>query len=82
MRNPGSEDRLVQCENVSRGGLCFKSNNRYYEAAHIEVAAPFSPGSPCIFVRAEIVHVRELPEERMFRGGVHYLDLAKDPLAV
>ena len=61
IRNPGSEDRLVQCENVSRGGLCFKSNKRYYETARIEVAAPYSPGSPCILVPAEIVHVQELP---------------------
>lgn len=81
IRNPGFEDRLVQCENVSRGGLCFKSNKRYYETARIEVAAPYSPGSPCILVPAEIVHVQELPEEGMFRCGVRYLDLTKDPLA-
>lgn len=81
IRNSGSVDNLVQCENVSRGGLCFKSNNRYYETARIEVAAPYSPGSPCILVPAEIVHVQELPEEGMFRCGVQYLDSAKHPLA-
>ena len=81
MRNPGFEDCLVHCENVSRGGLCFKSNRRYYEAARIEVAAPYSPGSPCILVPAQIVRVQELPEEGMFRCGVQYLDLTKDPLA-
>lgn len=81
IRNPGSEDRLVQCENISRGGLCFKSNQRYYETARIEVAAPYSPGSPCILVPAEIVHVQELPEEGMFLCGVQYLDSAKHPLA-
>lgn len=82
IRNPGSEDRLVQCENVSRGGLCFKSNKRYYETARIEVAAPYSSGSPCILVPAEIVHVRELPEEGMFLCGVRYLDSAKHPVGV
>ena len=81
IRNPGSEDRLVQCENVSRGGLCFKSNKRYYETARIEVAAPYSRGSPCILVPAEIVHVQELPEEGMFRCGVQYVDSGKHPLA-
>lgn len=81
IRNPGWEDLLVQCENVSRGGLCFKSDKRYYETARIEVAAPYSPGSPCILVPAEIVHVQELPEEGMFRCGVQYLDSAKHPLA-
>lgn len=81
IRNPGSEDRLVQCENVSRGGLCFKSNKRYYETARIQVAAPYSPGSPCILVPAEIVHVQELRGEGMFRCGVQYLGFTKNPLA-
>lgn len=81
IRNPGFEDRVVQCENVSRGGLCFKSNQRYCETARIQVAAPYSPGSPCILVPAEIVHVQELPEEGVFRCGVQYLDLTKNPLA-
>lgn len=62
VRNSGFEDRLVQCENVSRGGLCFKSSQRYYEAARVEVAAPYSQGSPGILVPTQIVHVRELPE--------------------
>jgi hypothetical protein len=82
VRNPGFEDNLVLCENVSRGGLCFKSPRRYYEKTRIEVAAPFSAGSPCILVPAKIVHVEELPGERMFRCGVQYLQLTtKDPLA-
>lgn len=81
IRNPERQDRLVLCENVSRGGLCFKSSHRYYEGVRIEVAAPYSPGSPGIFVPAQIVHVQELPEEGMFRCGVQYLHLAKDPLA-
>ena len=81
VRNPGFDDRVVQCENVSRGGLCFKSSQRYYETARIEVAAPYSPGSPCILVPAQIVRVQELPEERMFRYGVQYVALTKDPLA-
>ena len=81
IRNPGFEDRLVVCENVSRGGLCFKSNQRYYESARIEVAAPYYPGSACILVPAQIVRVEQLPEEGMFRCGVQYLNLAKDPLA-
>jgi hypothetical protein len=82
VRNPGFEDNLVHCENVSRGGLCFKSPRRYYEKTRIEVAAPFSAGSPCILVPAKIVHVEELPGEGMFRCGVQYLQLTtKDPLA-
>ena len=78
VRSYGFDDDMVLCENVSRGGLCFKSNRRYYETARIEVAAPFSPGSPCILVPAQIVYVQELPEEKAFRYGIQYLTLRKD----
>ncbi len=79
VRNTGFEDDIVLCENVSRGGLCFKSSRRYYETADIEVAAPYSPGSPRIPVPAQIVYVQELPSEKMFRYGVQYLPLTKEP---
>ena len=81
VRSPGTEDDLVQCENVSRGGLCFKSNRRYYATSFIEVAAPYTPGSPCILVPARIMYVQELPEEKMFRCGVQYLSVTNDPRA-
>ena len=79
VRNHCSDDDIVLCENVSRGGLCFKSSRRYYETAGIEVAAPYSPGLPRIPVPALIVYVQELPLEKMFRYGVQYLHLAKEP---
>ena len=81
VRNSGSDDNLVLCENISRGGLCFKSPRRYYETAYVEVAAPYSAGSPCILAPARIVHVQELTEEGMFRCGVQYLHLTNDALA-
>jgi hypothetical protein len=76
---PGFDDDIVLCENVSRGGLCFKSSRSYYETTGIEVAAPYSPGSPRIPVPAQIVYVQELPLEKMYRYGVQYLHLTKDP---
>jgi hypothetical protein len=79
VRNPGFDDDIVFCENISRGGLCFKSGRRYYETAGIEVAVPYSPGSPRIPVPAQIVYVQELPLEKMFRYGVRYLHLTKAP---
>lgn len=79
VRNHSSDDDIVLCENVSRGGLCFKSSRRYYKTASIEVAAPYSPGLPRIPVPALIVYVQELPLEKMFRYGVRYLQLTKDP---
>jgi len=65
-------DDIVTCEDISRGGLRFKSRKEYVAKTEIEVAAPYSPGTPAIFVRAQIVHVEELKQEGRFRCGVCY----------
>ncbi len=78
VRNYGSEEDIVVRENVSRGGLCFKSSRCYDKTAAIEVAAPYTPGSTDIPVSARIVHVQEIPEEKMFRYGAQYLHPVKD----
>jgi hypothetical protein len=65
-------DDIVTCEDISRGGLRFKSRKHYSVKTDIEVAAPYSPGSPNIFVRGRIVHVEEVPREKSFRCGVAY----------
>jgi PilZ domain len=66
-------DDIVSCEDMSRGGLRFKSRQRYLERAKIEIAAPYSAGTPPIFVAAQIMFVQELKEERVFRYGVAYV---------
>lgn len=66
-------DDIVNCEDVSRGGLCFKSRKPYSEKFKIEVAVPYTPGMQNFFTPAEIVHVRELKGEKKFRCGVAYL---------
>jgi hypothetical protein len=65
-------DDIVTCEDISRGGLRFRSRKEYVAKTDIEVAAPYSPGAPAIFVRGQIVHVEELKQERRFRCGVSY----------
>lgn len=65
-------DDIVTCEDISRGGLRFKSRKPYVVKSEIEVAAPYSPGMQSIFVRAQIVHVEELKEEKCYRCGVCY----------
>lgn len=81
VRNHGFDEDIVFCENISRGGLCFKSSRCYQKAAAIEVAAPYAPGSPDIPVSARIVYVQELPEEKLFRYGAQYLHPVKDGLS-
>jgi hypothetical protein len=65
-------DDIVLCEDISRGGLRFKSRKEYLAKTEIEVAAPYSPGAPAIFVRAQIVRVEEVKNEKRFRCGVCY----------
>jgi len=71
-------DDVVNCEDVSRGGLCFKSRKRYTENLKIEVAAPYTPGVQNFFVHAEIVYVLELKEEKLFRCGAAYLKSSRN----
>src|SRR5215472_17678551 len=73
VRHAERGEEFVQCEDVSRGGLRFKSTSRYMEQTLIEVAAPYSSGQAAIFVAARIVYVQELPEQNLFRYGVQYL---------
>jgi hypothetical protein len=73
VRHAERGEEFVQCEDVSRGGLRFKSTSRYVEQTLIEVAAPYSSGQAAIFVAARIVYVQELPEQNLFRYGVQYL---------
>jgi hypothetical protein len=70
-------DDIVNCEDVSRGGLCFKSRKPYVEKFKIEIAAPYTPGMQNFFTPAEIVHVEELKDQKKFRCGVAYLKSAK-----
>jgi hypothetical protein len=76
IRQPGQTLDVVACEDMSRGGLRFKSRKRYFERSAIEIAAPYTPGTQSIFVHARIVFVQELPQEKLFRCGVQYLGSA------
>jgi len=40
IRTYGSSDEIVACEDISRGGLRFKSKKEYTANTEIEVAAP------------------------------------------
>ncbi len=73
VRRPGLPDDVVACEDLSRGGLRFKSTRKYFEKTLIDVAVPYSPGDQAIFVPAQIAYVQELREQKMYRCGVTYL---------
>jgi hypothetical protein len=73
IRRAGHQDEVVACEDMSRGGLRFKSRQSYDRGSMIEVAVPYAPGETAIFVTAKIVYMQELPEEKRFRCGVAYV---------
>ncbi|HYL64327.1 MAG TPA: PilZ domain-containing protein [Candidatus Methylomirabilis sp.] len=72
IRRSGFPDDIVTCEDMSRGGVCFRSRKQYFERTAIEVAVPYAPGGQPIFVPAEIAWVQELPKEKQYKCGVSY----------
>lgn len=72
IRTKASDEELVECENVSKGGVCFRSRRTYEIGAAIEVAAPFSPGEHAIFVRARVTRAQSLPAANLTKYGASY----------
>lgn len=75
IRQIGFPDEVVVCEDLSRGGLCFRSRKRYLERSEINVAVPYSGGSGDIFVPARVVYVNEVGDR--YRHGAAYVTAAE-----
>jgi PilZ domain len=73
IRCAGAADEIVACEDVSRGGFCFRSSRQYPEETLLEVALPYTPGQVPIFVPARIGNVRKLQDGRIYRYGAAYV---------
>jgi hypothetical protein len=73
VRIPGEADEMAVCENVSRGGVCFRSRRRYEPGTQITVAFPFRREGANIFVAARVVHCQEVRSAGLFRHGVAYI---------
>ena len=72
IRQSGFSDEVVMTENMSRGGLCFRSNKAYVSGSPIEVAVPFAAGGANIFVQARVAHVMQKASDQIFHIGVAY----------
>jgi hypothetical protein len=72
VRRSGFTDDVVTCEDMSRGGICFKSRKKYFESTDIEVAVPYAPGGNAIFVPARIAWVIEIDKDKQYKCGVTY----------
>ena len=54
---PGAQPDVVELINISRGGLCFRSQRVYPVAGLILVAAPYTHGGTNLFVTGRIVRI-------------------------
>ena len=72
IRQPGEDDELAVCEDISPIGMCFRSKRRFDANTPIEVAVPYAPDSANIFLPARVVYSEALPKAGLFRHGTEY----------
>jgi hypothetical protein len=77
IRRRGFQEEIALCEDLSKGGLSFRSRNQYAEGSRVEVAVPFTPGTGAIFVPIRIVFSQAIPTAGLYRHGAAYI---KPPL--
>jgi hypothetical protein len=73
IRRRGFQEEVAVCEDLSKGGIAFRSRNQYPEGTRVEIAVPFTPGSGAIFVPIRIVFSQPIPSAGLFRHGAAYL---------
>jgi hypothetical protein len=76
IRRRGFEEEVAVCEDLSKGGISFRSRNKYPEGSRLEIAVPYSPGSGAIFVPIRIVFSVPLPSAGLFKHGAAYIRAA------
>ena len=79
IRHRGFQEEIAVCEDLSKGGLSFRSRNQYPEGTRVEVAVPFTPGTGAIFVPIRIVFSQAIPSAGLHRHGAAYI---KPPLDI
>ena len=79
IRHKGFSEEVAVCEDLSRGGMSFRSRNQYPEGSRVEVAVPFTPGSGNIFVPVRIVFTQQIPAAGLYRHGAAYINPPGSP---
>jgi PilZ domain len=73
IRRRGFQEEVAVCEDLSKGGISFRSRNSYPEGSRLEIAVPYTPGAGAIFVPIRIVFSQPLASAGLFRHGAAYL---------
>jgi hypothetical protein len=72
IRRRGFQEEVAVCEDLSKGGISFRSRNQYPEGTRLEVAVPYAPGAGAIFMPIRIVSSQPIAAG-LFRHGAAYL---------
>lgn len=72
IRRRGFQEEVALCEDLSKGGISFRSRNQYPEGSRLEVAVPYTPGAGAIFVPIRIVFSQPIAAG-LYRHGAAYL---------
>jgi hypothetical protein len=67
------QEEILEVNNVSRGGVCFETPKHLKPGTKFDIAIPYSPGMANIFVPAEVVRLRPLPDKNRYEIGAAYL---------
>jgi len=67
------EDEVLEVNDVSRGGACFTTRKYLPPGTKMEIAVPYSPGMANIFVPAEIVRLKAIPDKESYECGAAYI---------
>jgi hypothetical protein len=73
IRRRGFQEEVAVCEDLSKGGIAFRSRNQYPEGTRLEVAVPYTPGAGAIFVPIRIVFSQPISSAGLYRHGAAYL---------
>jgi hypothetical protein len=73
IRRRGFQEEIAVCEDLSKGGIAFRSRNQYPEGTRLEVAVPYTPGAGAIFVPIRIVFSQRITSAGLYRHGAAYL---------
>ncbi len=77
LRHPELGDEVAITDNVSGGGIRFKSHRRYNVGTVLSAALPYTPGTPFVFSPVCVVYAEELPAEGAFAYGVTFVQADK-----
>jgi PilZ domain len=77
IRRRGFQEEVVVCEDLSKGGISFRSRNQYPEGTRLEVAVPFTPGGGAVFVPIRVVFSQAIASAGLFRHGAAYVKIAE-----